>query len=81
MTADGAAIERDMADAIATVLARHERSMPNRWLALIETIDEDGERGLWTLTSLGMMAWDTVGLLQYATHLQLARTISNGSEE
>ncbi|MEV7267075.1 hypothetical protein AB0N38_26285 [Micromonospora aurantiaca] len=72
----GPAIERDLADAIATVLAKHEKSMVTKWVALVESMDADGERGLWTFTSDGVMAWDTVGLLQHGLHIQHAQTLA-----
>lgn len=75
-TADGPAIQRDLADAFAGVLARHERSMVGHWVALVETIDEHGKRGLWTFTSDDVKAWDTVGLLGHAMHLQQAETLA-----
>lgn len=77
---DARGIERDLNDAIAGVLARHERSVVLRWVALVETMDEGGSRGLWTLTSEGLKAWDTVGLLGHALHIQQAQTL-NGEED
>ncbi|PWR08588.1 hypothetical protein DKT68_15340 [Micromonospora acroterricola] len=71
----GPAIERDLADAIANVLAEHEKSMVTKWVALVESMDADGDRGLWTLTSDGVKAWDTVGLLQHGLHIQQAQTL------
>lgn len=75
-TADGPSIQQELGDAIAGVLARHERSMVGHWVALVETIDEHGKRGLWTFTSEDAKAWDTVGLLGHAMHLQQAQTVA-----
>jgi hypothetical protein len=60
-----AAIDR----AISGVLA-DESHMVNRWLAVVETVDPEGDRGIWTFTSDGMMRWDTLGLLDYARMLE-----------
>lgn len=69
----GPAIERDLADAIAAVLAKHETSMVTKWVALIETMDQDGERGMWTMTSDNVKAWDTTGMLMHGLHIQQAQ--------
>lgn len=67
---DANKIEAELGDAISQVLSRHEKSMVLKWSALVETMDQTGERGLWTLTSDNCQAWDTVGMLQHALHLQ-----------
>jgi hypothetical protein len=69
-------IERDLNDAIAGVLARHERSMLGNWVALIETVQESGDRGLWTLSSPDVKAWDTVGMLTYGLQVQQAQIVA-----
>lgn len=71
-SADVSAIQRDLNDAIAQVLSRHEISMVTKWVALVEVIDGDGDRGLWALGSEGMTSWDTVGMLTYAVHMEQA---------
>ena len=71
---DGAQIERDIGDAIAGVLARHERGFVLNWIALIESAAPDGTRGLWTFTHADIQAWATAGLLTHALHLQQAQT-------
>lgn len=71
---DGEAIEREIGKAIADVLARHEGGFVTRWLAVVEVIDGDGDRGLWTTTSEDLTAWDTCGLLTHALHMQLRQT-------
>lgn len=72
---DGTAIEQEIGAAIADVLARHENGFTTKWLALVETIDADGESGLWTLTSDDLKAWDTVGMLTHGLHLQMRQTM------
>ncbi len=75
MTApDGEAIEQEIGKAISDVLARHEGGFVTKWVALVETVDGDGKRGLWTATSDDVMAWDTVGLLTHGLHLQQRQT-------
>jgi hypothetical protein len=74
---DSTYIEHELSDAISGVLARHERSIVGNWVALVETIDERGKRGLWTFTSPDVMAWDTVGLLTHGLNLQQAQTVAS----
>lgn len=76
----GPIIEQDLAEAIATVLAKHEQSMVIKWVALIEVMGSSGGRSLWTMTSDGVMAWDTVGLLQHGLHIQQAQTLAGLGE-
>lgn len=69
-------LEEDLNHAIAEVIQRHETgALVTRWVALIETIGHDGQAGLWTTTSSGLKAWDTVGMLGHALDLQRAQTI------
>lgn len=79
--ADGGAIEHELGDAMASVLARHERSMATKWVALIETMDGDGQRGIWTLTSSEATAWDTLGMLTYAIQLEQAGLVDGSGPE
>jgi hypothetical protein len=73
----GDKIETELGAAIAEVLSRNETSMVIKWTALIETMDGDGERGLWTFASDNNKAWDTVGMLQHALHIQHSQTLAD----
>ena len=73
-------IQRAIGDAISSILAQYERGFVIKWLTLVESSDAEGKRGLWALTSDDVMAWDTVGMLQHALHLELAQTI-RGDED
>lgn len=69
-------MEEDLAHAIAEVIQKHEAGgLVTRWVCLIETIGTEGTAGLWTATSDGLKAWDTVGMLGHALDLQRAQTI------
>lgn len=63
---NGYAIRDELNSVISAVLAKHETSMVGNWIALVETIDENGERGLWSFASDGAKPWDTVGMMSYA---------------
>jgi hypothetical protein len=73
MSTDGEAIERDLHNAVADVLAHHETSMVTKWIILVEVVDEAGDRGMWTFTSPGATAWDSLGMLTYATQMEQAQ--------
>lgn len=75
MSTQGARIEQAVNEAIHNVVGEHEHGVVTKWVALVESVSPDGDRGLWTLTSEGIKAWETTGLLQYGLHLQLAQTL------
>jgi len=58
--------------AISAVLAD---SYVTRWVSLIEVIDEDGDRAVWTLHADDMRAWDTLGLLTFGTQIEQAALV------
>ena len=74
---DADAMSTAMHDAIARVVGAQESCLVTLWAALIETIDQDGERGLWTLASPEMQAWDTLGILTYALQMEQARAVNH----
>lgn len=74
-------IEDDLAAALAEVTAKHERSMVTRWVVVVETIDAEGERGVWMVADLQAKAWDTVGLLGHALNVQRAQTVKAALED
>ena len=71
--ADPAAIRADLGQAIADVLAKHEGGFVTKWVALIETVGPDGDRGLWVTAANDAMPWDTIGMLQYALNVETAQ--------
>lgn len=80
----GELIENAVGEAIENAVGQHERGMALKWITLVESIDTDGDRGLWTMTSADIKAWDTVGMLQHALHLQQAQTFAarlNGDDD
>lgn len=68
----GEAIQRDIGDAITKAVAEHEGGLVTKWVALVETVGPDGERGLWPCTGGGVTKWDAVGMLQYAVFREQA---------
>lgn len=68
-------------DAITSAIQSVEPSMVTKWVVLVETIDTDGDRGLWTVANEGATPWDSLGLLQHAVHLEQARTFRMENEK
>jgi hypothetical protein len=74
---DGEQIEPAPGKAIEQVIAEQERGFVLKWVAIVETCGEDGSRGVWTMTSNDVKAWDTLGLLEYGKQLQVAQVIND----
>ncbi|MFE4869543.1 hypothetical protein [Streptomyces sp. NPDC056682] len=56
----------DLEEALAEVLAVHDRGMLARAVVVAEVLDGDGERSLSVLTTPGVPEWDALGLCRYA---------------
>ena len=61
-----------IADAISNILGA-EAEMVTRWVVLIETLDKDGDRGLWSLSDHDAKPWDTLGMLMFGVQKEQAR--------
>jgi hypothetical protein len=70
-------VEDAIGRAIQDVIREHEGGFTMRWVAVIESCDESGERGAWTLASPDAKPWDTLGMLTYAQQLEQARVIAH----
>lgn len=66
-------------NAIINVL-RESGEMVTRFVALVETIGEEGDRGIFTLASADMKAWDTIGMLGFGLQCEQARMVGALSE-
>jgi hypothetical protein len=73
----GQVLQEAIGAAIDAAVGQHEQGFVTKWVGLVESVAPDGTRGLWTLTSDEVKAWDTVGLLQHALHIQQAQTLSD----
>jgi len=77
---DGDAIQTAVNEAIETVIREHEGGFTIRWVALVETAGPGGARGVWTMTSPDVMAWDTLGLLEYGKQMQVRQLVTPGED-
>lgn len=69
-------MEREVDSAIRSVLAKYEGAFVFKWIALIETQPEGELRGIWTFTAEDQMAWDSIGMMEYAVELEKAALIA-----
>lgn len=75
MSDDGERFDKAMADAVQRVASEvYPGDLVTRWVVLVETINQDGRRGLIVSAQVGSKPWDTLGLLQHAVHLEQAAT-------
>ena len=75
------ALSDAIGDAIDGAVGEHERGLVTKWIALVETVGPDGDRGLWTLTSDGINAWDSLGLLTFGLQLEQARAVAEHTDD
>lgn len=58
--------------AVDSAIVKHEHGFATRWVAVVESVDQDGVRGLWVLNPAGSKTWDVLGLLDYAQAMHRA---------
>lgn len=66
--------------AIEQVISHTERGITAKWVVLVESLDANGDRGLWAVAAPDMKVWDTLGLLQYGMARETAR-VTNPEEK
>jgi predicted pyridoxine 5'-phosphate oxidase superfamily flavin-nucleotide-binding protein len=61
------ALQGELNTAIDKVMRKHAaEAFLARYLLVAETVDTEGERGLWLSSTVGMKPWDVLGLTGYA---------------
>jgi 2-phospho-L-lactate transferase/gluconeogenesis factor (CofD/UPF0052 family) len=58
--------EQAIISAIGQIMAQRRNEVTTRVIAIVEVMDDEGNRGLWICESPGMVTWDERGLLGYA---------------
>lgn len=66
---DAAQFEAQLGSTIAQAVSE---GLVNRWVCLVEVIEDDGTRILLTAGSEDLRAWDTLGMLDYALERERA---------
>lgn len=73
-------LQDKIAEAFPAIFA--EEGLVTKWVCLVEFLDpKDGERGIWCVTSEGLKAYETLGLLEYARLVEQARIMGIHQEE
>ena len=47
-------------------------AMLTRFVGIVEVVDADGDRCVWTLVTPGATAWDSLGLMEYGKAIEYA---------
>lgn len=72
--------EPDVDDTTARVQDAIASALPDqyvtRWLAIIEVVDADGTRALWSLGPEDATPWDALGMLEWARQVEQANLVS-----
>ena len=71
-------LQKAINDVVATYIQTIEPSIVTKFVLLVETMDSDGVRGLWSFTQDGAKAWDTLGMLHFAIQMEQAKTAIEG---
>jgi hypothetical protein len=68
-------IQDEIGEQLAQIVGRHESGFVTKWVAVVESVGEDGKVGLWLMCGDQMKAWDTLGMLNYALNEEQARAV------
>lgn len=68
-------MKAEMLESLSRIVQEFEPSMVMNFVVLVETVDDNGARGLWTCESEGITPWQTMGMLQYAQAVAKARVV------
>lgn len=52
------------------------KAMVTKWVALVEVIEADGDRAVWSLAADGMKPWEALGLLKFGEQIEAAETLA-----
>ena len=65
--------DRDRVEAALADAFHESGDMVTRWALVAEVIGPEGDRGVWTMGSEDMQAWETIGMLSYALERERAQ--------
>lgn len=69
------AMKAAMLNNLTDVLQTFEACMVTKFVVLCETVDAEGQKGLWTCESEGIAPWETLGLLAWAQQVAQGRAV------
>lgn len=73
----GEQIEEAVGNAIVEVMKKLDQSYAVKWVAAIEVMQEDGDKGIWTIVSPVNTRWDTLGMICEMQNIQSAHNIAH----
>lgn len=77
MSEQGERMQEAITEAISNAFASTgDGSMVTKWVALVEVLTPEGDRGVWTFTNPEAKNWDTMGLLMMAVDMERADVIA-----
>jgi len=76
----GKKIQDELDRVISGTVSKIEGSIVNKWIAIVEILDQDGDIALWTFVSDSTKAWDTMGMLEYGLLIQKVALEENRRE-
>lgn len=74
-------LRNEIHNSLSNIVHKHEQSMVIKWIAIMETIEEDGQSALWMLSAEGSRQWDTIGMLTYALERERAAINKENASE
>lgn len=55
--------------------------MVNRWIVLVETIEQNGDRSVWMQSADDMKIWECLGMLEYAKLAEMAAEVNRDDDD
>jgi hypothetical protein len=77
VTSEYSTLQALIADGIAKALSSE---MVTKWVVVVESMGEDGARGVWSLAQEDMRIWDSFGLLTFALHIEQVKMLRGEGE-
>lgn len=77
----GEIIEQRLNDAIHEIIKDVADGFVVKWLAAVEVMPEDGDRGVWSFTSPDAARWDINGLLRELELMETAHSMAHFLED
>lgn len=52
-------------NALSSIVNEEEAAMITKWVCLVEVIDKDGEKSMWSMGSDDLSMWDRIGMIEF----------------
>lgn len=79
MGIDMEGMQTRVADALSQAVGQEE--LVTKWVVLVESMSEDGTRGLWAVAQEGMKGYEVLGFLHYGMQIEQARQVTVSLKE